>query len=1054
MMWTRQGIRIMNSNRAKFFKNIQTNRANIGCPCRSHAQRRISNAAINKCSVNLSSGRGNISQTVSTEFLKNTDRMSSEELLEKLIAGLSTDIHQKNRVYKNDLMRVINRVKEMNFSTKKQGLLLLRCCTELLPDETPSARMALVELVWNTLKPHTKFQVDHYNELLQAYIANNRTIVVTTFINKMLPVKPNITTYELIIRALGEAGDLNQATEVLSNMKAQNLPATENIFNSLIIGQGKAGNLQNIQEVLTMMKSVKLKQSIETYTAVARALAWNKEDGPLLKEMDQTIKNGFQFEERHIMEIVKTLAVVGSYKTIPQVLKYLPEGTLQTPSISPYMQSVCTLLVFQNHPMAALEIYKCLPLPSFGPKDDQGLHGRSLVRDCVKAAMPSSVIGLITQELMASGRNPIALHNATEAALQLGKIPLSLDLFTRMKQLGMPLRPHYFWPILITNSKSYGEKGIMSVLSTMIEMDVKPDYETIMSYTLPFVSFTSPQNLMKKFLDAGLTVTTVLTPMMESLLNTGQVRAASEICELFNGKVDVEIILKPLLRGYLTNGDVKSTVHILEDVLKKGSENKDWIGRFLCCFINHKKVMEDLTDFFTLVQELKNENLKISTSASDYCVSRLPNTHSDAEIERFRSGLAEITDETLVDDGEMFAHQPPHPKNMNEASLKAHLSELEAKNMNTRGVLRRLLQQYCKEGNLKAAKEVAEKCQKEGVFLSAGMKASIFDLHVKLGELELAELTLADLNKTSPNFTLDEFKVIDFATLMVYRKRIKQATELLNEQSKKRRIIGGRGIIMNCWRLLDATAANGSPEDVRKMLETLTALRYCKPNNVLLGPLVRVHLKNDNLEEALNEFVRLAKQYSMTPLKHELLCKILEAMGDGRSEDNFIIHERSNSRLNKMAQTILNTDRKVHGASDVQLTLIAALAEVGYKKTIRKLFLDPKVNFHPEALYRRCERFADEKKLKALECIAECARDVRRVNVDDIYELMLDVHQRDDNCQEALSLWTKMQEADVTPSQKFVRNICSLLKANNRTVPSELSLLLDKQDKVTSVLST
>lgn len=51
------------------------------------------------------------------------------------------------------------------------------------------------------------------------------------------------------------------------------------------------------------------------------------------------------------------------------------------------MQSVVTLLVFQNHPMVALEIYKCLPLPSFGPKDDKGLHGRSLVRDCVKASV-------------------------------------------------------------------------------------------------------------------------------------------------------------------------------------------------------------------------------------------------------------------------------------------------------------------------------------------------------------------------------------------------------------------------------------------------------------------------------------------------------------------------------------------------------------------------------------------------------------------------------------------------------------------------------------------
>lgn len=71
------------------------------------------------------------------------------------------------------------------------------------------------------------------------------------------------------------------------------------------------------------------------------------------------------------------------------MLKFLPVEILKTPSISPYMQSVCTFLVFQNHPIAALEIYKCLPIPSFGPKDDQGLHGRSLVRDCVKASLVS-----------------------------------------------------------------------------------------------------------------------------------------------------------------------------------------------------------------------------------------------------------------------------------------------------------------------------------------------------------------------------------------------------------------------------------------------------------------------------------------------------------------------------------------------------------------------------------------------------------------------------------------------------------------------------------------
>lgn len=60
------------------------------------------------------------------------------------------------------------------------------------------------------------------------------------------------------------------------------------------------------------------------------------------------------------------------------------------------MQSVTTWLVFQNHPIPALDIYKCLPLPAFGPKDDQALHGRSLVRDCVKA----SIVSLLTNYVL------------------------------------------------------------------------------------------------------------------------------------------------------------------------------------------------------------------------------------------------------------------------------------------------------------------------------------------------------------------------------------------------------------------------------------------------------------------------------------------------------------------------------------------------------------------------------------------------------------------------------------------------------------------------------
>lgn len=53
-------------------------------------------------------------------------------------------------------------------------------------------------------RAHTKFTVDHYNELLRVYIANNRGLKVDSFIQQMAPLKPNIITYELILRALGE----------------------------------------------------------------------------------------------------------------------------------------------------------------------------------------------------------------------------------------------------------------------------------------------------------------------------------------------------------------------------------------------------------------------------------------------------------------------------------------------------------------------------------------------------------------------------------------------------------------------------------------------------------------------------------------------------------------------------------------------------------------------------------------------------------------------------------------------------------------------------------
>lgn len=45
------------------------------------------------------------------------------------------------------------------------------------------------------------------------------------------------------------------------------------------------------------------------------------------------------------------------------------------------------------------------------------------------------------------------------------------------------------------------------------------------------------------------------------------------------------------------SGDLKSSIHILEDMIKNALDpNKDWVGRFLCQFMRGKRVKDDVND--------------------------------------------------------------------------------------------------------------------------------------------------------------------------------------------------------------------------------------------------------------------------------------------------------------------------------------------------------------------------------------------------------------------------------------------------------------------------
>ncbi len=67
-------------------------------------------------------------------------------------------------------------------------------------------------------------------------------------------------------------------------------------------------------------------------------------------------------------------------------------------------------------------------------------------------------------------------------ALETNKSGLAIDVMRAMKEEGLPLRPHYCWPLLVGFQKEKNLKGVFEVLKVMHELGVELNAETYTDY--------------------------------------------------------------------------------------------------------------------------------------------------------------------------------------------------------------------------------------------------------------------------------------------------------------------------------------------------------------------------------------------------------------------------------------------------------------------------------------------------------------------------------------------------------------------------------------------
>ncbi|CAN7999964.1 unnamed protein product, partial [Ixodes hexagonus] len=935
--------------------------------------------------------------------------------LDRTLYRIDNDVRRSGRVSRREVDEVFAEVKRIGSVTASQGLLLVRSCGSFLREESPEERTQLVDRVWSTLQElKCPMDVSHYNALLQVYLENEVKFSPTDFLATMekTGIQANRVTYQRLIHRFCQEGDISGASKILEHMKGQDLPINEKVFNSLIVGHARANDMENAKNILDVMRNAHLEPTADTYFALLRGHAERGDMESMNKVLQELERNDVFLLDDHYLGLVNVLACFGHKQHVDQVLE-------RTRRLAGYTQdciNTCMELLARGHDDVAHKVF--LTMTSRLEN-----HGNFFVSQLVRCDAPLEKIMHYCNDFKSRGFNTRALVRCTEVALLNKKADLAVALINEMHRQELPVRHHYFYPVILSKAESGKEEDVYAVLKLMADLELQPNYDTLGEFAFPAVDTSDPERVVEKLRGIGMSVAAIVNPLVYHYLNAGNAKMALSTVEQFPVNLVPSLLVPAMVNNFRETNDAVTLVKLLALVgdgpapTTASRKRTDWAGRFILDCLSSKGALP--SEIITwLVPELAANDVKIGHSTAETLRARYSKNLSPSILDM----LDKISTEMLDESDPSGPGAIPSQNDMTIEELESHLVELKNKGMNTRGALRRLLLLHCRFRNLDRAMEIAEQLKKEGSPFTGAMHAQLLDLFVSVADLDKALEHHKLVYEVEPSFRLDDYKILNLAALMVSKGRFEEALKLVEDSFSAHGVKDSpESLQRNVFRLLSAVSQHGTPEQTQQAFDSVVLkCKFAPPSNLVLGPLVRCHLLRDDLAHAMSAFETCAKAYKHTPMKNELSRRFIE------KEDS------------ESLQRVVDISTEVHGEMNTLYDLMSYFLECGHVRQAQKILETPGLRARHQRLDQICETFLQRNMITELEQLVQITKDLFDVNRDAMYFFLLRAYASVNDVGRALDVWTKMQEENVQPSARTLRFLGSLLQKEGRPLPFEV----------------
>ncbi|XP_069704273.1 leucine-rich PPR motif-containing protein, mitochondrial [Periplaneta americana] len=962
-----------------------------------------------------------LTRSLATQAVSSHNRNDSS--LDRSLKRLDQDVRRTGRITKRELEDVLEELRHTRSATSTQSLLIIRCCGNLVPEASPEVRTQLVNEIWKTLENiGVPMDVSHYNALLRVYLENEHPFSPTEFLANLehKGVEPNRVTYQRLIARYCQQGDIEGATRVLEFMREKQLPVNENVFNALIMGHSQAEDMESAAGILGVMQQAGLEPSADTYTTLLCGYAKKGDIDAIIKILEQCDAKDIELLDKDYMDVIYALAVNNHLDHIDELINRMKQS-------AGYNQDAVNLilrLVNHGYEDVAFKILLTMPRPTRSD-GEQNLVGSFFIRQMVKTCRPIEKITSICERLEKEDLNPRALFIATECSLQSGDINQACALLHVMREKDLPIRQHYFWPLLASHSKNVN--NILNILSHMCtEFKLAPGGETLRDYVIPSLANKSSDEIVTLLRDTGITVASAASAVVNYHLTLGSIAEAAKVALRFRAYYSAPVLRRPLVQAYIRTEDRDSFITILRqihdsvdravaaDEESAGSvpDRTEIVGNFVMDIATFSRKNRPAR-IEAVLQGLLDQGLSLSNSSAE----RLQNKLGEELTSEISNLLGKLTSGDLVPSA---VNRPAGalPGAMDEGQLLKIQKMLEEKGDSTKGVKKQLLLLYCRNKDLEKIEQIVKELEADNFIFTSGIYANLLEVYAHHDRLEDVWNILTKIREKDPDFVLDDLKIVRVAAVLVNNDKVQEAVKFLSAQPKEHKVEDRSFLYSSaCWRILNSLAEQGRVDDVKQIFDALAKNGYIEVNNVLLGPLIKAHLVKNDLAGAMDQFEWCCQHYRATPWKNELACKMIQA------EDAVSL------------QKLTDLSTQVHGEVNSLYDLVFAFVECGRIRQARKILETPGLRSRPHRLNSACERYQQEGMVAPLEGLVEATRDLSHIDRSDIYYHLLLSYRKSKDPDKALGLWTRMQEEDVQPTDEFLLSLGNFLKMEGREVP-------------------